>query len=88
MCEICNKKCKILTSLISLVFTSTLYFLTGLRRGNMLARANIFPRCGWENKDLRYKTVNVVVTAINVACKPGIVAESRLSCVGDLALGA
>lgn len=54
----------------------------------MLARANIFPRCGWENKDLRYKTVNVVMTTINVACKPGIVAESRLSCVGDLALGA
>lgn len=87
MCDICNNKCKILTSLISLVFT-VLHFLTGLRRGNMLARANIFPRCGWENKDLRYKTVNVVMTTINVACKPGIVAESRLSCVGDLALGA
>lgn len=88
MCDICNKNCKVLTSLISFVFTSTLYFLTELRRGNMLGRANIFPRCGWENKDLRYKMVNVVVTTMNVACKPGIVAESRLSFVEDLALGA
>ena len=52
MCDICNKTCKILTSLISLVFTSTLYFLTGLRRGNMLARANLFPRRGWENNEI------------------------------------